>query len=130
MCGVLYFLTLSNKSGLAFNYKGMKQFHLASNQIKNLIEPMGYCIASDRITVDGGKVGYMYREEGDYSNDSGWRFFEGSEDQDYTDDYSHFEVYDINTIANYDMEIIPLLCSPIGSAFERTANGFEPVPKE
>ena len=28
------------------------------------------------------------------------------------------------------MEIIPLLCSPIGSAFERTANGFEPVPKE
>ena len=108
----------------------MKQFHLASNQIKNLIEPMGYCIASDRITVDGGKVGYMYREEGDYSNDSGWRFFEGSEDQDYTDDYSHFEVYEINTIANYDMEIIPLLCSPNGSAFERTANGFEPVPKE
>ena len=108
----------------------MKQFHLASNQIKKLIEPMGYCIASDRITVDGGKVGYMYREEGDCCNDSGWRFFEGSEDQDYTDDYSHFEVYDINTIANYDMEIIPLLCSPIGSAFERTANGFEPVPKE
>ena len=108
----------------------MKRFHLASNQIKNLIEPMGYCIASDRITVDGGKVGYMYREEGDYSNDSGWRFFEGSEGQDYTDDYSHFEVYDVNTIANYDNEIIPLLGSPVGSAFERTPNGFEPVSKE
>ena len=108
----------------------MKRFHLTSNQIQNLIEPMGYCIASDRITVDGGKVGYMYREEEDYSNDSGWRFFEGREDQEYADDYSHFEVYDVNTIANYDMEIIPLLGSPIGSAFERTANGFEPVPKE
>ena len=34
----------------------MKRFHLTSDQIKSLIEPMGYCIASDRITVDGGKV--------------------------------------------------------------------------
>jgi hypothetical protein len=28
-------------------------------------------------------------------------------------------VFDVNTIANYDPEIIPLLASPIGAAFER-----------
>ena len=107
----------------------MKQLFLAADQIKRLIEPMGYCIASDRITVDGGKVGYMYREEGDEPSDSGWRFFEGSEDQEYTDDPSHFELYDVNTIANYDMEIIPLLDSHICSAFERTPSGLQAIPE-
>ena len=115
----------------------MKQFYIAANQIKRLIEPMGYCIASDRIIVDGGKVGYMYREEGDEPADSGWRFFEGSEDQEYADDPGHFGLYDVNTIANYDTDIIPLLDSPIGSAYERTPlglqvvqEGFEPLPDE
>jgi hypothetical protein len=28
-------------------------------------------------------------------------------------------VYDVNTIANYDPEIIPFLDAPVGSAFER-----------
>lgn len=107
----------------------MKQFFLAADKIKRLIEPMGYCIASDRITVDGGKVGYMYREEGDGPADSGWRFFEGSENQEYADEPSHFGLYDVNTIANYDREIIPLLDSPVGSAFERTSTGLQAVPE-
>lgn len=56
-------------------------------------------------------------------------FFEGSEDQEYADDPSHFEIYDVNTIANYDTEIIPFLESPIGSAFERTPSGLQAVPE-
>ena len=107
----------------------MKHFFIPAEQIKRLIGPMGYCIASDRITVEGGKVGYMYREEGDEPADSGWRFFEGSEDQEYADEASHFEIYEVNTIANYDMDIIPLLDSPIGSAFERTPTGLQEIPE-
>jgi len=44
-------------------------------------------------------------------------------------------VYDVNTIANYDRDIIPLLDAPPGSAFERDDDGsfvsvaFEP-PEE
>jgi len=91
---------------------------------------MGICIASDRITVDEGKVGYMYREERIEPADSGWRFFEGSEDQEYADNPSNFEIYDVNTIANYDHEIIPFLDAPIGSTFERTPTGFQAVQKE
>ncbi len=36
-----------------------------------------------------------------------------------TDDPKNFEVYDVNTIANYDREIIPLLHAVAGSRFER-----------
>jgi len=73
------------------------------------------------ITVQGHKVGYMYREEPDFDADSGWRFFAGVESQEYLDDPENLTIYDVNTIANYDPEIIPFLQAPIGSAFEREA---------
>ncbi|MBQ2598708.1 MAG: DUF2185 domain-containing protein, partial [Bacteroidales bacterium] len=47
----------------------------------------------------------------------------------YADEPSHFGLYDVNTIANYDREIIPLLDSPVGSAFERTSTGLQAVPE-
>ena len=48
-------------------------------KIEDLIEwnePNGNgCVVSDRITKEGFKVGYMYREQPDEQNpDSGWRF--------------------------------------------------------
>ena len=39
-----------------------KNFFLLSEEIKSFIKPMGSCYASDKITVDGIKVKYMYRE--------------------------------------------------------------------
>ena len=42
---------------------GKKQFRLAAAEIKPLATGHGGCIATDRITVNGRRVGYMYREE-------------------------------------------------------------------
>lgn len=91
------------------------------------------CMATDRIMVDGCKVGYMYREEvsGKYP-DSGWRFFAGDESEEYTDNMNHTGIYDLNTLCNYDRDIIPLLHAPAGTAYFRNENGvfqeerFEP----
>ena len=88
---------------------------------------MGSCIGSDRITVDGCKVGFMYREEPDSDLDSGWRFFAGDETQDYADDPNNFALYDVNTIANYDLQIVPYLNAPFGSEFERDGEEFRLV---
>ena len=71
------------------------------------------------ITVEGRKVAFMYREAPDHDVDSGWRFLTGHESDEYMNDPDHHAVYDVNTIANYDPDIIPFLDSPIGSAFER-----------
>ena len=100
-----------------------KHFRLSAEQIKPLAVGLGSCVASDRITVDGLPVGYMYRESPDGSGDSGWRFFGGDESQAYSDDPSHFAIYDVNTIANYDSTIIPLLSEPAGSAYGRDDHG-------
>ena len=91
--------------------------------IKELIDKKGYCIASDKITVDGNKVGYMYREEPDNESDSGWRFFDGTEDREYTTNPENFDIYDLNTICNYDASIIPYLDEEVGSKFTKDENG-------
>ena len=86
-------------------------------------EPEG-CLATDRITVDGVPVGYMYREEpdGDYP-DSGWRFTAGDESDEYMDDPDNSGIYTLNTICNYDPDIIPLLHFPYGTVFYRDSDG-------
>jgi hypothetical protein len=96
-----------------------KKFALRADQSKPLAENRGGCIASDMITVEGLKVGYMYRHEPHNDIDSGWVFLSGRESQAYMDNASNHAVYDVNTIANYDPDIIPFLDAPIGSAFER-----------
>ena len=67
----------------------MKEFKLKENEIKELTTVKGGCIASDRITVDGQKVGYMYRENPTTEADSGWRFFSGDENDEYATTPSH-----------------------------------------
>lgn len=92
-----------------------KKFKLKSNQIKQLIQNIRACIASDKITVSGELIGYMYREEPSFKNDSGWRFFSGTETQKFADQADNFEIFSVNSIANYDPSIIPFLKLPIGS---------------
>ena len=91
-------------------------------------EPNGdACFASDKITKEGFKVGYMYREEPSVGQaDSGWRFLAGDEDDEYINNPNNLHIFDINTICNYDKDIIPYLNSEIGSAFIRiSSNKFE-----
>jgi hypothetical protein len=96
-----------------------KKFKLSEAEIKPLAEGFGGCFATDAIVVDGLPVGFFYREEPDFDVDSGWRFLAGNESQDYIDNPDNLAIYDVNTIANYDPDVIPLLGEPIGSAFER-----------
>jgi hypothetical protein len=96
-----------------------KKFKLKTEEIIQLIEPMGGCIATDKITVDGELVDYMVREESNLEYDSGWQFFSGAETQQYVDDPANSAIYDVNTIANYDRAIIAYLHLPVGTALER-----------
>ena len=112
-----------------------KQFRLPADQIQPLATGHGGCIASDLITVDGERVGYMYREKPSEPALSGWVFLAGTESQEYMDNASNFGVYEVNTIANCDPEIIPFLDAPCGVAFARNPetgqfDGEEFVPPE
>lgn len=108
-----------------------KTLKLRADQMRPLVSDGRGCIATDRITVDGERVGYCYRERPRNDFDGGWCFFAGDETEAYLDDASKSGVYALNTIANYDPGIILLLDAPAGSAFERDPNGvFIPVEFE
>jgi hypothetical protein len=96
-----------------------KNIRINEEDIKELVKPMGYCYASDKITVEGYLVGYMYRETPIEKEDSGWRFFSGTEDEEFLDDENNIEIYEVNTIANLDKAIIPYLDAPYETDFER-----------
>lgn len=80
---------------------------------------MGGCIATDRITVDGERVGSMVRQAPVDDVDSGWLFLAGDESQEYMDDKANLAVYDVNTLANYDRDVIPYLYALPGQRFDR-----------
>ncbi len=105
------------------------KFRLRAEDMRPLYTPPAGegagCIASDRITVDGAPVGYLYREAPDGAfPDSGWRLLSGDESQDYVDDPAHLRVYDLNTLCNYDERILPLLGAPVGTAFVWSEDGW------
>ncbi len=106
-------------------------FHVKAEDMKNLLPNWAGadgCIATNRITVEGCKVGYCYREEPDGNWDSGWRFTAGHESDEYMDDPNNAGLYKLNTICNDDPDIIPLLNTPAPCAFERDEDGvFQPI---
>ncbi|MBX3018326.1 MAG: DUF2185 domain-containing protein [Bdellovibrionaceae bacterium] len=107
-----------------------KKFYIAAENLKNLATGYGAGFATDHIMVRGHKVGFMYRETPDDDIDSGWRFTSGLESEEEMNDATMLGVYDINTIANYDPEIVPFLKSPVGSAFARDTVKGPLVPVE
>ena|SRR5688500_18198515 len=112
------------------NMSGNKRYKLKREEIIQLVEPMGGCIATDKITVEGEVVNYMVREQPHSDIDSGWQFFSGTEDQDYIDDPKNSAIYDVNTIANYDPAIISYFHLPVGTQLERISgtDKFQIIP--
>ena len=105
----------------------MNNFKLKKEDIKKIVNINGSCIASNKITVDGEKIGYMYREEPSNEVDTGWRFFSGNENEEYTENADNFNIFELNTICNYDESIIPYLDSNIGTSFEKVNDNFKKV---
>jgi hypothetical protein len=105
------------------------KYKIKPEAIQDVIPSGRYCYASDKITVDGEPVGYMHREKPEEVEDSGWRFYSGTEDEEYVENPYHFMMFDLNYIANCDPAIIPYLKSKTGSELERIegTDRFRPI---
>lgn len=93
--------------------------------VKQLLNREGAegCIVSDRITKEGWKVGYMYREF-PMSNfpDSGWCFLKGDEDDEYMNNPDNHHIFALNTVCNYDPDIIEYLDAPYDTRLIRISD--------
>lgn len=99
---------------------------MSSDKIELLTNIKGGCFASDKITVDGQKIGHAYRETPDenFPNDSGWRFLAGNESEEYLNNPDNFDVFEINTICNYDKGILSILDGKVGESYTRDGDTF------
>lgn len=101
----------------------MKKFLIPAEKLRPLATGYGMCMAPDTIVVAGMPVRSMYRVMPARRQDSGWRFFAGSETQSYLADPRYNGLYDVNVIANCCPDVIPLLDSPPYSAYDKAADG-------
>lgn len=101
----------------------MKNYKLKESDIKHILDWSGpdSCLASDDIVVNGKKVGYMFREYPTDKLDSGWRFFSSEEDYKSNKD---IDIFKLNTICNYDQDIIRHMDSKVFSYFKREGDKF------
>lgn len=83
------------------------------------LDHFGYVLAPKALVNEKKKVRFMYREDPDNKDDSGWRFFSGDEDQEDVDNPENVGIYDIKTIIAVDPDIVKYLDSPYFSAFEK-----------
>lgn len=102
-----------------------KKIRLSPDQIKPLATDLGTCIVTDKITVDGLPVRFMYREDPIGKTDSGWRFLAGVETDAYMENANNQGALDVNVVANMDPSIIPFLSAPVGAAFEKVEKDGE-----
>lgn len=101
--------------------------------------PPGLVIVSHKISHEKLPIRFLYREQPSREYpDSGWRFFSGYEDNEYTNNSNNFSIYSLTRLANYQPEISgDMLYSPVGSVFEKRPDNdqFEKIsdwsiPKE
>jgi hypothetical protein len=63
-------------------------------------------------TEDGAPVGYLYREEPDNADDSGWRFTANDESDDYINDSANVALVSLGAVLSVDDRFIALLDEP------------------
>lgn len=106
-------------------FKENKKYYTAMKNRKIILNLKSY--VSKKITEEGWKVGYMERNEPYNEQDSGWSFFAGNEDDDYTSDARNIElIYVGNVWQQLDPDIFKYIDMPVGTKLIRiSSEAFE-----
>jgi hypothetical protein len=111
-----YIADLHAKDAIAFEAR-----HIINTQHDdddNLVNRYaGLCFVTKRVLEDGAPVGYLYREEPDNDDDSGWRFTANDESDDYINDSANVALVSLGAVLSVDDRFIALLDAPTGSAY-------------
>jgi len=93
-----------------------------ASSLQQLVPKGIKCVVSKRISKVGKPILYMTRDNPVEQTDSGWTFLSGEEldfDEQFMENGANFQMYELNTVANVDPSVVPLLNTIPGAAFER-----------
>lgn len=98
-----------------------RQYYEPSIRRKEIMGKL--CVVSKKVTREGGKVGFMLREEPQDDEDSGWQFLAGDEDDEYINNVENVELCKVYSIARIDPDVINHIDSPVGTRLVRKSSG-------
>ena len=81
------------------------------------------CFVKNNILDEGEAIGYLYREEPDAEDDSGWRFTTGSETDEYMNNSENSSYVSLGVVLREDDSVVHLLEHTSGIAFAKDQNG-------
>ena len=81
------------------------------------------CFVTNNILYEGNAIGYLYREEPDTEDDSGWRFTTGSETDEYMNDSENISYVSLGAVLREDDSVVSLLEHASETAFSKDENG-------
>lgn len=90
-----------------------------------VVRYMKRCFVTRRVLSDGAPAGYLYREEPESEDDSGWRIAANDETVEYMENPENSAYVSLGAVLNEDNSFIQLLDSPPGSAFIRDSESGE-----
>jgi len=81
-------------------------------------------LVSAKCLENGGVVRFLYREEPDRAEDSGWRVFSGQESDEYSNDPRNIQLVSVGYLVDLDPTLHEVFKSgKSGDAFERAEKG-------
>lgn len=108
------------KAGDPVEFEARHIIQTPSNTPDNLVSKYACrCFVTSRVLYDGAPAGYLFREEPEHDDDSGWRIAANDESQEYMADPDNVHYVSLGAVLNRDDAFVDLLNSPIGSAFFR-----------
>ncbi|MBX2837769.1 MAG: DUF2185 domain-containing protein [Gammaproteobacteria bacterium] len=81
------------------------------------------CIVTNNILYERRSIGYLYREEPDYDDDSGWRFTAGDETDEYMNDSDNLSYVSLGAVLREDDSCVKLLEREAGASFAKDDDG-------
>ena len=81
------------------------------------------CFVTNNVLYDGRQVGFLYREEPDNEDDSGWRFTAGDETDEYMEDSNNSSYVSLGAVLKEDDSFVDLLEREPGVEFIRDNEG-------
>lgn len=123
-----------------YNIRGLQAGDPVSFEARHIIDtahqdPLDFtakyvkrAFVTHRILRDGQPICFLYREEPDDEQDSGWRFTAGDETDEYMDDANNISYVSLGAVLSKDDSVLHLLDEPEGSAFKRDEASGRFVP--
>ena len=120
----IYISSLKSGDSIEFYKENIASIYIEKNSSKWFDSIEKKALVSKLCLEEGEFVRFLYRENPDNKEDSGWRLFSGKESAEYANDSQNIKIMNISYLTDIDPTLLLPFQNPIGFAFERKNKNY------